>query len=286
MIVALTVVAILSTGMAVFLRAPLQAYFDVTGRALIGDAADLTLKRLSEDVATALPNSVRIRQVGASYFLEFLQVRTSGRYRNGTPYPAGCPGNASLDFGVVDNCFVTVGPVAGAVAPVAGDFIVVDNGGAGCPVNAYTSGAATGGNKSQVTGYTQFGGAAPYDRIRMQNVTLPATCQSPNFLFYVVSQAVSYECDPSPGNPSAGVLLRHSGYPIAALQPVAFGGGTTAQLATGVAGCAFSYLSNPNASTASGTVGVSLVLSRTDAAAATGTESVTLFTQIHVNEAL
>jgi MSHA biogenesis protein MshO len=283
MVAALVIVAILSAFMAVFLQAPLQTYFDVTGRAQLADASNLAIQRMSLDLSTALPNSVRITQIGGVVYLEYLQVRTGGRYRTGAPLPAGCPApSAAIDFGAADTCFVTMGPLTGGLAPQVGnDFVVVDNQGLGCPNNAYASGNVTGGSKSLITGFAVFGGAQPYDRIQMQAINFPLICQSPTDWFYVISQAVSYEC-----NPTTGLLVVHSGYPISAVQPTAFAAGVSAQLASGLTSCSMTYFTNTNSSTTSGTVSATLVFSRTDPAATGNTESLTVFTQLHVSDAL
>jgi len=281
MITALVVISIVSAAMAVFLRAPLQAYFDVTGRGLVGDTANLALQRMNQDLGTALPNSVRVTQAGASWFLEVLEVSGSGRYRNAGPSPVGCPApSGALDFGAADTCFMTLGTVSGAVVPNA-SFMVVDNQGPGCPNDAYFGGNATvaGGNKSLITGHAPFAGPPAYDRVQMQAVNLPAACQSPTRQFYVVSGPVSYEC-----NPVTGQLIRHAGYPIVAAQPTVFAAGTAALLATGVTGCGFTYNASPLA-TRYGTVSVTLVFSRNDPTS-NGIEAATVFTQIHVSKTL
>jgi MSHA biogenesis protein MshO len=122
----IAITGVLSAAVAVFMRAPLQAYQDVQRRASVSDAADTAFALLKRDLQTALPNSVRVTNAGTVFFLEFLQTRTGGRYRAEDPVPAAAAtantcadGNANaiadenvLQFGVADTCFtITSAPV-------------------------------------------------------------------------------------------------------------------------------------------------------------------------------
>ncbi|MFY9328023.1 MAG: type II secretion system protein [Georgfuchsia sp.] len=78
MVIAIT--GILSAVVAVFIKGPVEGYFDSARRADLTDAADTTLKRIARDVQTALPNSLRADVGGAC--VEFLPVVGGGRYRN------------------------------------------------------------------------------------------------------------------------------------------------------------------------------------------------------------
>src|SRR3970040_101022 len=81
MIVAIVITGILAAVMAVFLRAPLQAYQDTALRATLTDAADSSLRRMARDLHQALPNSMRVTTALGVSYLEYLEVRTAGRYR-------------------------------------------------------------------------------------------------------------------------------------------------------------------------------------------------------------
>jgi MSHA biogenesis protein MshO len=78
MIVVITITAIISAVVAVFLRAPIQGYFDASRRADLTDTADSAMRRISRDLHLALPNSVRVSSSG-NPAIEFLQTRTGGR---------------------------------------------------------------------------------------------------------------------------------------------------------------------------------------------------------------
>ena len=81
-VIAITGVIIAIVG-KVLLSAPVTGYVDTARRAEMVDIADTALRRMGRDLHNALPNSVRVTNVGSVYFLEYLDVRTGGRYRAG-----------------------------------------------------------------------------------------------------------------------------------------------------------------------------------------------------------
>src|SRR5688572_21291775 len=211
MVAVIAIIGILATGVAVFLRLPLQAYQDAQRRASISEAADTAFALLKRDLQTALPNSVRVTSVGTVFYLEFLETRTGGRYRGDAPTPAApaaastCPdtngdGLANenvLQFGVADTCFTSLGTVQrfGTITAKS-DFVVVYNLGPGYPfADAYETGAATGGNKSLITAVAAGAGGENVFRFQAHTFTL----DSPARRFQIVAGAVSYECDPTAG---------------------------------------------------------------------------------------
>ena len=250
MVAVIAITGIIAAVVAVFMRAPLQAYVDAQRRTAVTDAADTVFSLLKRDLQTALPNSLRVTNIGGTFLLEFLHTRTGGRYRLEEPDPAAptgvntCPdgdadGSANenvFEFGVSDSCFTTLGTVASlsTIAPNS-DYLVVYNLGAGfTEADAYASGVATGGNKSLIV--SASAGAGGENVIRFQPNTF--TLESPGRRFHVVSGPVSYICDPA-----AGTLTRITGYPIAAAQPTA-PAGASSLLATGVSGCTITYDQN------------------------------------------
>jgi MSHA biogenesis protein MshO len=109
LIVSITLVGILAVVAVPLVRTPMAAYMDATRRADLTGELDASVARMRDDLAQALPNSIRVRQVaGGRYFLEFLQVRASGRYRIAKNIGApSCPATCSvpndndvLDFNV------------------------------------------------------------------------------------------------------------------------------------------------------------------------------------------
>ena len=93
MIMVIVITGILGSMAAVFLRAPVQQYMDTGRRADLTDIADLALRRMANDLRTAVPSSVRITGTGPIY-LEFLPTKDGGRYRAVSSVPDVCAGEA------------------------------------------------------------------------------------------------------------------------------------------------------------------------------------------------
>src|SRR4030088_2445458 len=80
LVVAMVLIAII-VGATIYFVYPLRQAVDLTTRAELTDIADNALQRIGREVRSALPNSVRVSTSGSSKFVEFLAVRTAGRYR-------------------------------------------------------------------------------------------------------------------------------------------------------------------------------------------------------------
>jgi MSHA biogenesis protein MshO len=265
--------------MIAFFVAPVRSYIDSSRRAALADVADTALRRIGRDVRLALPNSTRVTTSGGVSYLEFLLVRTGGRYRlDADPAAVGTcndgasavPANDVLSFAVADTCFKTIGSIPNIAQVAASDFLVVYNLPPGTPsADAYQF-AGTGGNKSQVVSATAGAGQ---DRINFASNAF--TYESPGNRFFIVEGAVSYVCDPT-----AGTLTRRWGYAISAAQPTSFTGGSSALVATGVTACSMTYDASVTAQGA-GLVTMALRLSTQDSRGTT--ESVNLYHAVHVN---
>lgn len=260
--------------------APVRSYIDSSRRAALADAADTALRRIGRDVRLALPNSVRVTTSGGVTYLEFLLVRTGGRYRleNDASTTAGCPDGAGTDpaldvlsFGVADNCFKTIGNIPNITQVTTSDFVVVFNLPPGTAnANAYEF-PGTGGNKSKVDSATP---GTSEDRIRIASHSF--TFESSGRRFFIIEGPVTYACNPAAG---VGTLTRFSGYAIAAAQPTP-PGGTGALLASGVTACTIAFDASVGTEGA-GLLTMSLRLSMQDSRG--DTESVNLYHAVHVN---
>lgn len=257
------VVVIMLTGIvgvmvSSFIRQPVDAYVDQTRRAELTDAADGALRRMARELRGALPNSVRVDPT--STYLEFLPVRSAGRYRSAL---TAAGGGDMLDFSSSsDGSFDVLGP---PVSASAGDQLVVHN--LGLPgADAYDGSSrraltSTGTSLTHI-GYTVGGTQFPY--------------ASPNHRFQIVGAPVSFGCTPVAGG--AGSLRRYTGYGLVATQPgagtlAALSGANNALLTAFVSACAFSY--SNSATTRSGVVTLRLTLT-------SGGESITLLQQVQV----
>lgn len=257
-VVVITITGIIAAVVAVFIRAPVEGYFDAARRAELTDVADTAVRRFSRDVHLALPNSVRITNTATSFAIEFLLTSAGGRYR---VEPGGAPGDDILDFTQNDTSFDLLGPAL-TFAPTSGERknqIVIYN--LGIPgADAYT------GDNRRTYGVPAGG--------TVTNVALnsasPFPFDSPGHAFYVVDTPVTYRCDLNAG---VRTLTRYSGYAIAAAQldPPASG---SALMAQNVSDCLFTY--EPGVTERSGLVSMRLSLTQNN-------ETVTLYHEAHVS---
>lgn len=247
MIISITLVAIIAMAAAPMMRIPLVTWMDATRRAELAQSLDTVRSKLADDLSRALPNSVRIRAVGVNrIYLETLEVRAWGRARldvSGVAQacPAQCtatPGNEDmLEPACNETCFTSYGPLQGDVPVPGTDWVVVNPlSPVGAAGNPYFGGnvAVANGIKTRLT---NVAGAADGNRLDIAAHNFPAVPTSGRF--YIVATPVTWEC-----NRNTGRLTRYWGYPVSAVQPVAFGAGTpSAPLATAVSDCtnAFRY---------------------------------------------
>ncbi len=216
MVIAISLIGVLSVFAAPLLRLPLSAWVDASQRADLQQAAEQANSSLAQDLQSALPGSVRVRTVGGRALLEMLQVRAHGRHRAGSGgASAGCPscggsaGADELDTSCADSCMATLGPLEGD-APVPGqDWLVV----AAPGTNAYAGGnvAVAGGNKTRLLALA----AAPEGAVLRFNAHRFSALAS-NRRFHLVAAPITWDC-----NPATRTLSRVTGYPIAAVQPAA-----------------------------------------------------------------
>lgn len=252
LIVVIAITAIIAAVVAVFIRAPVDGYFDTARRAALSDTADTALRRMARDLRLALPNSVRTN--GSA--VEFLQTRTGGRYR--TAGDGGATPADELDFTTADTSFDVLGALSNT--PVAGDLVVVYNLGISGS-NAYAD-----DNTAQVTGVSG-------STISIAAKRFPF--DSPANRFQVVSGPVSYVCSGAGllNGSGTGTLRLYWGYGKTAAQNAPPAGGSSALLAENVSACSFVYQQGVTAR--SGLVSMQLQVTE-------GGESVSLYHEVHV----
>ncbi|MEQ1593390.1 MAG: prepilin-type N-terminal cleavage/methylation domain-containing protein [Thiobacillaceae bacterium] len=214
MIIAITVLGILSASTAVFLRGPIASYFDTERRADMADSGELAMAKLSQEISGAVPNSVRIAPIaGGGFYLEFLPVRSTNGLHSEGRYRIAGPGNV-LSFGVPDAGFDALTPVQ----VQAGDFIVVNNYRANTYLNPGPDTDVWAGNTRAVYfgvngSVTNIGFLVPH-LFPPEPLPLPVLPDAPEHRFQVASGPVTYFC-----NPVAGTLTRYNGYAISPVQP-------------------------------------------------------------------
>jgi MSHA biogenesis protein MshO len=267
----IVITGILAGIVAVFISKPVEGYVDSVRRAELTDAADVALRRMTRDVRLALPNSLRTVANG----FEFVMTKAGGRYREETD--GSTCGNflytTDIDCGppaetLSESDFDALGPMP---AITGGDRIVVYNLGAGyAPADAYS-----GGNVATVSGAV----AITANPVPLAANVFPAQSPpqpSPDARFQVVGSAdlvVRYTC-------TGGVLTRFAGCSLATPAVCPGPGAVLAGSASAEpkASCSIDYTSA--ATSRSGLLLVTLTLTDTPSG-----ESVSLFQQIHVDNA-
>lgn len=213
MIVSIVIGGILVAMVAMFGRWQIQSYFDVSNRADLADSADTALRRIARELQGALPNSVRVRQSGSNYYLEFVPIVDAGRYRANSGL-SGALGNV-LDFAPLsDSSFDVLGP---SVTATANHQLVVYNLGILRP-SAGLSGSDVyeGDNRRAIP--AAFSGTT----VTFSGTGVSFPFASPANRFHIVDGPVSFECAPNPANPALGQFVRHWCYDFQAAQPAGF----------------------------------------------------------------
>jgi MSHA biogenesis protein MshO len=103
LVMVIVIMGVIGGVVAVFMRAPINAYFDSGRRAALTDVADTAVRRISRDIRKALPNSIRNTN---SQCIEFIPTKTGGRYR-ATDATVG--DGTGLDFTAADTRFNMLG---------------------------------------------------------------------------------------------------------------------------------------------------------------------------------
>ena len=127
LVMVIVLMGVIGGMVAVFMKSPIDAYFDSARRAALTDVADTTVRRMARDIRKALPNSIRLPT--GNTCMEFIPTRTGGRYR--------AEGADALDFAgttttATFNMLGSNTSFAGAALPAdqqiaSGDLIVVYN---------------------------------------------------------------------------------------------------------------------------------------------------------------
>jgi len=268
-VMVIVIIGIISGMVAVFVVKPVQGYIDAVHRAELTDSADVALRRLTRDVRLALPNSLRVMTSGGNHYIEFIMTTNGGRYRDTTD---GSTAGNFLSWTSANLTFDVLGPMPSNPALAVNDYIVVYNLGTGyAPADAYAAAdPCTNCNRAKVSGISANVVTLSTNPFSGQPPPLP----SPNARFQIVpggTKAVTYVCPTT----TAGNLSRYANYGFNAAQAVP--SGTPSTLAAN-ATCTVDY--TPTATGRNGLLYIELKL--TDS---TSGESVTLFQQIHVDNA-
>lgn len=275
LVVVIALTGIISAIVAKFIQVPMQGYIDMARRAELSDIADTAIRRVSRDLRSALPNSVRITTSGSSVYIEFLPILTGGRYRaDVNNVGAGDP----LDFSsTTETSFDMFGPVSmqpGQALAAATNYVVVYNLGI-AGADAYNANAGSSDNTSPLTGAAAAGSLTNENKFNFTAKKFPFP--SPSNRFQIIDRPVTYVCTED-ATGASGTLRRYSGYAIQASQPVSISvaplsTATSALLAENVSNCDFTYQTGVTERTGL----VTLLLGLTK-----DSETVQLYSSIHV----
>lgn len=252
-IMVIVITGIIGGMVAIFIKKPVDAYFDSARRAALTDVADTAVRRMSRDIHKALPNSVRTPNNSC---IEFIPTKTGGRYRAETNSTGlGDP----LDFTAADTSFDWLGQNSALPADQqisTGDVVAVYNLGAGIN-DAYV------GDNTATVSSVAAGALASETNITISSKLFPLASGSKRF--HVIpnnEKVVAYVC-------SGGKLYRTASNTFTSSCPT-----TGAILADNVSACSFIY----NGSDLQRNGLVRLTIKFTDNA-----ETVSLYHEVHVN---
>jgi MSHA biogenesis protein MshO len=246
LIVVIVISAIVAVFMVLFLDAPIESYFAQTRRSDLADSAQRISDAVTADARTALPNSMRVRTVGGRTALELLATEGVARYFGEGDKDGVQPGE-ELTIGSAATTFGTLDSFTIQALSYRAPYLSIGNLGTA----AYTAYNSATGVMTPASTVVTVGPnpspAPPPPFVAAENqVTL-----SPQMTFkaagapltqpsvhsaYLVSGPVSYVCNPNAAKPTAGTLMRYSGYGITTAQAVP-PAGTGALIAHDVSAC-------------------------------------------------
>jgi MSHA biogenesis protein MshO len=273
-VIVIVIAGIVAGMVAVFITRPVEGYADLSRRAELVDQAEIALKRMQREIRRGLPNSVRIRNLGAGtgQVLEFFHVRSGGRYRT-NPGGAGYSAAACrLRFNNTDDSFAVMGTVN--AAPQNGDQIAISNWNTlGPDANAYAGDNIT---PSSTTITLNPADAVCSENYLSLDSAFAFPFESPQQRFYIVDTPVTYLCDTT-----AGTLRRYANYTTnidhSTLDTAAelnLAGASSALVVDDVTACDFTYA--PGTPSRSGLVTLTISVSQDN-------ETIALQQQFHVS---
>ena len=254
-IMAIVLIGIVGGMVSVFIRTPLQSYFDTANRAVLTDIADGAIRRIARDVASALPNSLRTDTANSTSCFELLPLLAGGRYR---AEKSSTGTGDILDFTATDTSFDVLGEVRMSSLSGTTNQVAIYN------LGITGADAYAGDNTSTIS-------AASTISVTFADKKFPFT--SPGKAFQVIpDKSVVYYCAGTAPN----ITLYRTTQAISAgkMTCSSLAGGTA--VATNISSCNFYYL--PAVNQRDGMLSISLALTL-------NSETVTLYEQVMVNNA-
>lgn len=262
LIMVIVIMGVIGSTVAVFMKAPIDAYFDTARRAGIADVADTTVRRMARDLRKALPNSIRLGGAGGNQCVEFIPTRMGARYRAQDIVPSPSD-NTGLRFDAADSRFNMLG--INTALPTdqriqVNDVVAIYN------LDIPGASAYLANNTATVSAVAPDPANPNETRIDL-SPAFQFPLESPTRRFQVIpndERIVSYMC-------SGGRLYRNANYAYAPSCPTPIAG-TTPTIAM-AAICDFAYQTHDERN---GLVKLSLTFSNAG-------ESVSIYHEVHVN---
>ncbi len=261
MIVVIVLIGIMGGTMVMYFKPALQAYQAVGRRAGLSNQADTALRMMSNEIRSAVPNSLRV--VNSQCF-ELVPSSDGGRYRTGPniSWDTAHTTNPSRYIDMSEAVQVFDVLTSFTTTPTPGDYLVIGN-----------------QNTDDVYNLVNVGEIAsiqvppPSTQLGQSRITLTAPRQFPvgydggRFLIIPkAKQAVTYFCSGAGTTPAAdktgtGTLYRYSAYGFKAAAACPPANASSAKVASKVASCKFTYDPNAGATQQSGYMQMQLTLS-------------------------
>lgn len=227
LVVVLTIMGVVASIGATLVGRIVAGQQDNRGRLVLALAADAAVATVADDLARALPNSLRLTSNAAGVWIELVPVLDAGRYRAAPDTVSGSPGDI-FDFdNPADNSFDVIGTALDA--STATRQLVFNN--QGTPEADVYSGSNRRGGIVLASGGTHVSFTA--------GAALAAPPAQPRF--FVVNTPVTLACVAVPGGFE---LRRFSSYGWFNLQPVSVAslvGGNNSLLMGGLVDCSAAY---------------------------------------------
>jgi MSHA biogenesis protein MshO len=275
LIVVIVLLGIMSVGAGMLITRPIEAYSDQVRRQQLVDSAQMTLRKIADDIHRALPNSIRVADNGPTQWaLEMVNSVDGARYRDEAGGGFASPAQM-LDFTLADAQFNLLGQFANLGNGVYPYRAVIYSTSAAM---VYSE-AAAGANSGIITapGNITISSDGIEQRVQLSNAH-QFSFRSPAQRVFLVDGPVSYVCDTASQR-----LMRYSGYAFQALHSAndsiaeldALPNVVSGRVASQLSSCKIDY--QPGSAQRGGLITLEITL--TDSKG----ESVNLLHQVHVD---
>ncbi|MDR2187908.1 MAG: type II secretion system GspH family protein [Azonexus sp.] len=192
LVIVILITGIIAATLVVFVSPALRSYFDTQRRAELTDMADTALRRMKQDIRSAVPNSLR---ANSATCFQLVPTIDGGRYRL-AENPAAPGGGVALppETATYQSFTSLSRPLSGfgPTAPVAGDWVVIGN------LNGSDVYANPAANRGKIAAAALFPAGGEAVRINMAgDAPFPTGYEDGRFSVTPNNETtVTYVCDP------------------------------------------------------------------------------------------